>query len=194
MFTALMDCRTSMKHLRIGVQRLARITALAGIASMALALPARALTFNWSFINDDGNPIANDEITSGTITGLVQGVNDLQQPGITAVLTSSTNLPTPISFFSAGGSFGTLTVSGSTLTYDGFSLQSADGRAFFFAFESAGGVADFDNGSDINEGGIVTFTLADPGPTPVPGPLPLLGAGVAFRFSRRLRKRVAGQR
>jgi MYXO-CTERM domain-containing protein len=45
-------------------------------------------------------------------------------------------------------------------------------------------------GTNINTTGTdFVTTVSDPG-TPTPGPLPLLGAGAAFGFSRRLRSRV----
>ena len=36
-----------------------------------------------------------------------------------------------------------------------------------------------------------SFNFQDPPPPPVPGPLPVLGAGIAFGYSRKLRKRIA---
>jgi hypothetical protein len=50
---------------------------------------------------------------------------------------------------------------------------------------------------DVSNGGIQQFTqsfnFADTPPpsTSVPGPLPLVGAGIAFGYSRKLRKRIA---
>jgi hypothetical protein len=52
-------------------------------------------------------------------------------------------------------------------------------------------------GRTTSSGTLGTWTLADTGDTisvkvfnPVPGPLPVLGAGAAFAFSRRLRQRI----
>jgi hypothetical protein len=52
-------------------------------------------------------------------------------------------------------------------------------------------------GLTTSSGTLGTWTLANTGDTisvkvsnPVPGPLPVLGAGAAFGFSRRLRRRI----
>ena len=44
-------------------------------------------------------------------------------------------------------------------------------------------------------GGTITLDVKDPNPptTAVPGPLPVLGAGAAFGYSRRLRRRILGK-
>lgn len=43
-----------------------------------------------------------------------------------------------------------------------------------------------------SSGGTITIQVNDPA-SPVPGPLPILGAGAAFGFSRRLRRRILDQ-
>jgi hypothetical protein len=44
-------------------------------------------------------------------------------------------------------------------------------------------------------GGTIVINVNDPNPptTAVPGPLPVLGAGAAFGYSRRLRRRILGK-
>jgi hypothetical protein len=44
-------------------------------------------------------------------------------------------------------------------------------------------------------GGKIIINVNDPNPptTAVPGPLPVLGAGAAFGYSRRLRRRILGK-
>jgi hypothetical protein len=45
-----------------------------------------------------------------------------------------------------------------------------------------------------NDGTIFSFENSYKQGTAVPGPLPVLGAGVAFGFSRKLRRRIKGAR
>jgi len=202
----LMDCQALIRNLRtrnlrFGAQRLARVTALAGIASVALALPAKALTFDWSFLNDTGGPVSGGT-TSGTISGLKDGENDLSIAGIIAILTNSDNFAPLTSFLSGPDSSGTITVDGQSVTsISSFVLFSENDPNIGFASEGGiSGILEFDELGDITRADLTssainfTFNGPDPDPTPVPGPLPLLGAGAAFRFSRRLRKRMAGQR
>lgn len=57
-------------------------------------------------------------------------------------------------------------------------------NSFYGNYDSATGGATY----SFDHQSIITLTVDDP--SQVPGPLPLLGAGMAFGFSRRLRKRT----
>jgi hypothetical protein len=152
-----------------------------------MSLPAHALTFNWSFENNGGTP-STGGTTSGTITGLSEGSNDLFIAGITMnVLSSAQNIPA-ISF-SSGVPFagGFIDVLGGIVVDYTFTMITPDSQNAFIAQNGLGAVfQDVQEGKgDFYSGPDNIFT-----PASVPGPLPVLGASAAFAWTRRIRKRI----
>lgn len=70
-----------------------------GATLVLFGFPARALDFTWSYLNNDGDP-STGGITSGTISGLVEGSNAIGSAGIALTVQQSVNLPaaTPFTF------------------------------------------------------------------------------------------------
>lgn len=77
------------------------------------------------------------------------------------------------------------TLSGQTVTVSGASNQQNDG--FVVQMLGTYSTVNFSYNNTNNSVNSVSFTA---GANAVPGPLPLMGAGVAFGFSRRLRRRI----
>jgi len=155
---------------------------------------ASALSFNFSF-SGIGTPSSPTTVT-GIVDGLVDNV-DNQTSGLTFTITSATNTPAlGWSTFNFYGSGDGIDVSGGQVT--GVDLQYFnffdDGQNLYL--ENLG---EFTELSDLN----YSFVNADTdlpssssliftpvSPASVPGPLPLFGAGAAFGWSRRLRRRI----
>ena len=162
---------------------------------------ASALSFNFSFSGSGGNNTPN---TSATVTGIVSGLVDNtsnQTSGLTFTITSATNTPTPgWSTFSNFVNGNGIDVAGGQVTgADVFFSNTFDGGQSLFlgnqnnlttalgtasAADSVGHLNETSN-SPTNS---LLFTPASP--ASVPGPLPLFGAGAAFGWSRRLRRRI----
>jgi hypothetical protein len=83
---------------------------IAGASLIAFAAPAMAQTFNWSF--DNSRLGAPDEIVSGTISGLVEGINNAH--GLTINVTST---PNGEGYFGLGDGNGTFVVTNGQITY-----------------------------------------------------------------------------
>ena len=148
-----------------------------GLATLAACGPANALTFNWSFLNNNGTPSTGGTIT-GTISGLAEGINDVSTAGITVNVLQSQNVP--IGSLTTGADaagFGTITVLHGNVTDYNFNIQNDN---FYFGAGLGGGagyvILDI-NDADVYNGPDNIFGSA---PNPVPGPLPLLGASAAF--------------
>jgi len=188
-------------------------------ASIALApSDAKALTVNF---NLQGSPVGNNTINNPTNTILNVGAGTqitaatpaaalapLQAAiaGFTGTFTTAANIfaaaPTPISFApnpytTPGGA--TITFAASTLTTGYSNLFKSTGVVGWAFTVSGGSVPAGTTGtmdlSFLNQGagafswtGDGTLNIPSSG---VPGPLPLLGAGAAFGWSRRLRKRLS---
>lgn len=92
--------------------------ALAG-ATLALATPAHALTFNWSFVTDGGSTGGAGQTISGTISGLVEGDND--GTGLTITVDSTPTGELVGGGWNFGGSGGgpAFTVTGGAVTFAG---------------------------------------------------------------------------
>jgi len=67
-----------------------------------------------------------------------------------------------------------------------YAALTAAGNGIYYGTTSGGGA--------LNSGSIFAFDSGVPDPNPVPGPLPLMGAGAAFGWSRRLRRRIQAVR
>jgi len=173
----------------------------AGVSAAAIALavlcpsPARALTFNWTFI---------DQNTSDPVSGTIDtpgSANGLYSTGVTATVTqvplswgSSLSYGT-FNYYSASGINvlnGAIDQSGS----DAIVLDNGSGASLQFADQGSGAfkavLSDYnaDNGNGLqalSSSNVASFTA-------VPAPLPLLGLGAAAAFSRKLKQRIAVRR
>ena len=166
---------------------------LVGASAVFGCSAANALTFNWSFINTNGTPNATGT-TSGTITGLTEGVNNispgLSPPGLSAILTSSTSgngLPVPETWL---GGTGTITVTSGAVSNYNFTFSNTISE---FRGDNTNGIAYVKrfstNNNDLTFGSNpITFSSASA--AAVPGPLPILGLPAAFLSTRKLRRRI----
>ena len=169
----------------------------AGVSAAAIALavlcpsPARALTFNWTFIDQN-----TSDPVSGTID-LPGSANGRYSTGVTATVTK-----VPVSwgaqsygmFSYLGGSginlvSGAIDQSGSDLIVldngSNTSLQFSDQ----LSFGTPARLSDLFSQPSLNadSSNVAAFTA-------VPAPLPLLGLGAATAFSRKLKQRIALRR
>ena len=152
---------------------------------------ASALSFDFSFTGI-GSP-SNSGTVTGTIDGLVDNLNH-QVSGLTLTIASATNGPvgttyTDLNFVTGTGfdvSGGQLTGADAKYLNGNLVLELANLRNSAGYYESVGGGSSFNN-VDFNNT-LVFSPIA--GPASVPGPLPLFGAGAAFGWSRRLRRRI----
>jgi hypothetical protein len=156
---------------------------------------ASALSFNFSF-SGDGFPNTPATVT-GTVDGLVDNLND-QVTGITVTVTSATNGPAPITFTDAdyvysgdgfdvaGGQIGDVDIMYTNPSFFTLILANhANPNSLTPYYADAGS---FGNDNLTASSSVLVFTPV--APASVPGPLPLLGAGAAFGWSRRLRRRI----
>ena len=159
---------------------------------------ASALSFNFSFTGT-GNPTSPATVT-GIVDGLVDNV-DNQTTGLTFTITSATNTPT------VGWSTFSTYFDGSGIDVFGGIVTAAD-VAYFNLFDDSVQILALGNegnlptvlvgiidetanenfDTDNTSSNTLLFTPASP--ASVPGPLPLFGAGAAFGWSRRLRRRI----
>jgi len=156
---------------------------------------ASALSFNFSFTGT-GNPTS-----PATVTGIVDGLVDNQanqKTGLTFTITSATNTPTLgwSTFSTLGGGNGIDVSLGQVTGADIFYFNTFDGGQSLFlgnqnnlatalgTVSAANGIG-YDNETSSSPTNSLLFT-----PASVPGPLPLFGAGAAFGWSRRLRRRI----
>jgi len=158
---------------------------------------ASALSFNFSFTGL-GQPTDPATVT-GVVSGLVDNASN-QKSGLTLTITSATNTPsggwnsfTDPNYISGDG----FDVSGGVVTgvdifYDNRGQQLLLGNQnnhWVDLIDLAPNIynTDFDSSSSNS----LLFTpVGGPPPASVPGPLPLFGAGAAFGWSRRLRRKI----
>ena len=160
---------------------------------------ASALSFNFSFTGT-GVPTSPATVT-GIVDGLVDNV-DNQTTGLTFTITSATNTPTigwsTFSTYLLGSGidvFGGI-VTGVDVafqnTIDGGQVLGLGNEGNYFPVLTSFSASDssiYHNFSpDNTSSNTLLFTPASP--ASVPGPLPLFGAGAAFGWSRRLRRRI----
>ena len=155
---------------------------------------ASALSFNFTFTGT-GAPTSPATVT-GIVDGLVDNV-DNQTTGLSFTITSATNIP-PLGWSAFSTYFaGTgIDVSGGQVTgADVFYTNSFDGgQNLYLGYDGIFTRLATDSATDGNfyshsdSSSPLVFTPASP--ASVPGPLPLFGAGAAFGWSRRLRRRI----
>jgi len=106
----------------------AQLLLAAGVSLVAIAAPAAAQTYNWSFIDDYyGQP---DITVAGTISNLIEGVNF--GPGLTITITSSPYAET-LGAYTYDYTDGQFIVSGGEVTYaNALFGNSANGYALYF--------------------------------------------------------------
>ena len=166
---------------------------------------ASALSFNFSF-SGFGDPTAPSTVT-GIVDGLVDNLDD-QVSGITVTIVSATNETAKKVFTDVNYQFGQgFDVSGGVITgasirygvnTDTLLALGNQGNYFFIhpalmgpCFTVTGGFLCDNTDFDVSSSNSLRFTPVAPDPvTSVPGPLPLFGAGAAFGWSRRLRRRI----
>jgi hypothetical protein len=110
---------------------------------------------------------------------ILQASSNATVGGIPPIGTGSTNVTSTI----LGLNGGTLTSTNGAPVSSQFTVPvTSTSVSTFFSTTGTGAINSF----------IVEFTSGNPVPPPslVPGPLPILGAGAAFGFSRRLRRRI----
>ena len=156
---------------------------------------ASALSFNFSF-SGPGGPLSPATVT-GIVDGLVDNVAD-QTSGLTFTIISATNTPaagwgTFTNFVSGLG----IDVSGGQVTGSNVSFNNNfdGGQALYLGNKGLLSPelsnADFSFYTyDTSPGSTNTLRFTAASPASVPGPLPLFGAGAAFGWSRRLRRRI----
>ena len=173
------------------------LAAAASLATLFVPNAARALTWNWSVTGSKGS--AQGTFTTAGATA---------QAGITETITGATGTYTRSNTADAG----TYTIAGlvsallgdNTFRWDGsnasplivdfggisFKFAATSNELNIFYHDRTGGYAaaeKFISTFSGNDGSITSSTLA---PQAVPSPLPVLGAGAAFGWSRRLRRRL----
>jgi len=171
-------------------------------AFIFLPVSAKALVFNWSFVNNSGLPVSGSSFTSGTISGLLDNsTNTFSQDGlITATIDVATNISAPIAF--DGNSVydsGYITVSGGVVTFYNFQIYST-GDSYGLRFDNTNSNAAsnyaYAGGSSIvydeAVGGINPVTFASV--SAAPAPLPILGLPAVLFYSRKLKKRISASR
>ena len=159
---------------------------------------ASALSFNFSF-SGAGGP-QNPATVTGIVDGLVDNVAD-QTSGLTFTIISATNTP------AAGWGTFTNFVSGSGIDVSGGQVTGSD-VVFVNIFDGGQALSLGNQGSiqpelsnfdasitnfALSSGSLNTLLFTAASPASVPGPLPLFGAGAAFGWSRRLRRRIKSQ-
>jgi hypothetical protein len=165
------------------------------LVSLAVPNAAHALTWNWSFLVDNGSSGTGTFTTASTTAVANQD----------EVVTGATG-----TYTRAGNDAGTYTITGlKPLTNARFRWDGTPNSPIInetnFAINLRAGVKNVTIQYNVNswnpvnslltgfsgaDGAITSSTLSPVSSTPVPGPIPLLGAGAAFSWSRRLRRRV----
>jgi hypothetical protein len=157
---------------------------------------ASALSFNFSF-SGSGSP--NTPSSSTTVTGIVSGLVDNvddQTSGLTFTIISATNTPElGWSTFDINGGGEGFDVSGGLVTGVDINYFNNDGSALSLGNQDSLSpeLSNFDFSfinSDLDSSSSNSLIFTPASPASVPGPLPLFGAGAAFGWSRRLRRRI----
>ena len=168
---------------------------LLGASTIFGCSTANALSYNWSFINN-GNPTSGGT-TSGTITGLIEGINDISggpgyNPNIVITVVDSVNTPDG-NIFRSNDSFlrnGDITVASGLVSGYNFTIYNASSYLVFRDYQVAQ-VADNDG---ISFGYDTDFASNPVNFSAVPGPLPILGIPPVLLFSRRLKARIKARK
>ena len=179
------------------------LAAAASLASLAVPNAAHALTWNWSFLVNNGSSgtgtfttasttaVANqDELITGATGTYIRVGADAGTYTITGINSSTT--PT----FRWDGTPGSAIIHN-----DDFRINLQVGAKDVDIYYEDGDIANNFTWGAINtiatnflgsDGNIITSSTLTPQTAPqgVPGPLSLFGAGAAFGWSRRLRRRV----
>ena len=108
------------------------------------------------------------------------GTADIFPADSVSGISTALSLEIPLRFFAIEGSYVSGTPIVSSATFYGKTLADVG----LTSFGSLGTWTISDTGDTIN------VNAVDSSPVGVPGPLPLLGAGAAFSYSRRLRRRL----
>ena len=178
-----------------------RKSLLLGVSSAAIALavlcpyPARALTFTWTFTDQNtGSPVSGTIDTPGSADGLYY-------IGVTATVTQvpSPFVPNLLGYGTFTSGFGTgITVVNGAIDQSGndeIVLYNSIGSAniqFVGLGSTSSKAAFYDYNTNSGTQAASPTTLASF--TAVPAPLPLLGLGAATAFSRQLKQRIALRR
>jgi hypothetical protein len=189
--TQLAEIHSRPRHLKKFIGHAAFGAAL--LMTCLQAGAASALSFNFSF-SGIGTPSSPTTVT-GIVDGLVDNV-DNQTIGLVFTIISATNTPTLgwSTFSNYVGGEG-IDVSGGQVTgADVAYANNFDVGQFLSLGNQLGFGPELDDGSfnntepDNSLWNSLSFTPASP--ASVPGPLPLFGAGAAFGWSRRMRRRI----
>jgi hypothetical protein len=169
-------------------------------ASVLACTPAHALSWNWSasFAGSFSGTATGVAITDGSTPVIGQTYTITSITGTLSALGESLPITGPNSYQSATNTF--------TYNGPGTSIFAASANGISWSFPYLGFTVNtnlyhYNNpGSgpgivnawrtSFGQSGTVTSSLVTPVPVPTPGPLPLMGAGAAFGWSRRLRRRV----
>ncbi len=171
----------------------------AALQATWFAVPAQALTWNWSFTGD---------YTSGQGTFTTAGTT--AQAGITEAITAITGTYTRSG---TGGADGTFQITGlsninqadnlfqwdgtnsSAIIADdgiGFSTDYSQDAFIGYSFSSLFAPVDYTLSTFSGSDGVIISSSLSPvlATAPVPSPIPLFGAAAAFGWSRQLRRRI----
>jgi hypothetical protein len=165
------------------------LAAAASLATLAVPNAAQALTWNFSFSFDNGQTASGSFETGGAgpVIGdiyTITAINGSQGGSPTQSITGLSNVAGATNTFKWTGGPSLLT------DFDGIAWVLQDSTSYNVYYNGFGYSSPTDWGSSSVGGGIVTSSSLSFAPAAVPGPLPLFGAGAAFGWSRRLRRRV----
>jgi hypothetical protein len=169
---------------------LATLCLAAGVAAVATAAPAQALTWNFSATLDGINQTVSGTFETAGTTPIIGQVYT-----ITSISGSVNGEAITGLIDSAGSNTFQWNGSPSSLVSDyigiNFSTLSEIFINLYLNSEGSGGYEAVDVWGTNSNGGVISSSSLSPViPAGVPGPLPLFGAVAAFGWSRRLRRRV----
>ena len=147
------------------------------------------LLFYGKWIPSQPNPAT----VTGIVDGLVDNTND-QTAGVKVTIISATNGPPGIVFTDAniGHGPGFDVASGQVASVNVYYYQQVMLDLYLgndnYNNPQYSGVVGLDTFNDPSNS--LVFTPVTSGPASVPGPLPVFGAGAAFGWSRRLRRKI----
>jgi len=168
------------------------VTLAAAAALATLAVPSTAHALDWNF----SIQYSNGDIASGTFT--TDGTAAVPGQVYTISSISGTHAGIAITSLSGvGGASQKFQFNGSTINGDGGGISYSYSTSEFNAYVVGGGFGPlntwdkFVSGSLSSQGSVASSSISPvSSSSSVPGPIPLLGAGAAFGWSRRLRRRV----